>query len=53
MDDVEKQPVASKVCCVVYWYEKVSEHMDMWTGRLDMTEMLKTALNQSINQPGG
>ena len=49
---VEKEPVAWKGCCVVYWCGKSKKRMSRWTGRRDMTEkLLKTALNpnQSIN----
>ena len=49
---MEKQPVAWKVCCVVYWCGKTRKRMSWWTGRRDMTDkLLKTALNhnQSIN----
>ena len=50
---VEKQPVAWKVCCVVYWCGKTRKRMSRWTGCRDMTEkLLKKALNpnQSNNQ---
>ena len=44
--NVEKQPVAWKVCCVVYWCGKTRKRMSRWTDRRDMTEkLLKTALN--------
>ena len=35
---VEKQPVAWKDCCVDYWCKKARNHMNRYTGRLDMTE---------------
>ena len=35
---VEKQPVAWKVCCVVYWCGKTRKHMSRWTGHSDMTK---------------
>ena len=35
---VEKQPVAWKVCCVEYWWEKTRKFLSRWTGLRDMTE---------------
>ena len=48
----DRQPVAWKECCAVYWLKDLQESMDRCTGCNDITEaMLKMPLhtNQSIN----
>ena len=49
---VEKQQVVSNEYCAEYWLNDLQKSMDRCTGRHDISEITKTALNttQSINQ---